>query len=609
MATACYTIVFDYESPCDDVPTEWMAGRGEACADLSRATLESKCAGNVNWENAGDFYCKLSCYDAGDPYDDAVCRPDLSFTIESETDSVSLNLRALGSSSVSFCADADTGTFDHAPTSAPTPVVIGDCDEPVFTDANGATRSWRSFSVIAVGSASDEATIELASHSNYCGAATPDRLIWMDDDGGGTMGDSCANPDSGTYVGEVVNYNWQGELEITDLCEGPGCYPDEFHYSKFVALAEQVQAYDDGSKYQVVVIDQDLDRNDLTFHPCEVGCGFNGNCPTEDPVGGECLVVFTGTAPITLIRDYGGDGNKFGPSVLAPRAKVTVDSNGAFMTDFVDGVIVAKQYYSAGGSANAIQLHGDGYNGPPLTCIVPPTTPEPTTAAPTAEARRDDSRWVLGTASESCDDACAGEGLLCFEEGFFAKQSEQDSVYDITTLVATFGQTCDFTEANTWKALPLRYSTGGCAYKPAAATVDDYDCAKETNGHRRLCVCQSSLGCEPTAQPTGPTAAPTAAVADAVPSAAPSPAPTRNPSLAPSPAPTTFFPTPHPSPECGEGSTSGVHAFFFPPTVVNFKVRTSSPRRSSRTATPGPTSSRPSTWATSTTETTAGTRS
>ena len=74
----------------------------------------------------------------------------------------------------------------------------------------------------------------------------------------------------------------------------------------------------------------------------------------QDYDRGKTLVVFNTVEDVIL--EF-GDNRKWGPSVIAPFSKVTIDNNNAFN----DGYVVAKSFVS---TQTYQQLHGDPYKGP-----------------------------------------------------------------------------------------------------------------------------------------------------------------------------------------------------------------------------------------------------
>lgn len=94
---------------------------------------------------------------------------------------------------------------------------------------------------------------------------------------------------------------------------------------------------------------------------------------------GHTLAVFNTDEDVEIFKKT--NGRKFGPSILAPFSKVTVDGD----VGFIDGSVVAKSFVGTGSNLGQLQLHSDGYTGP-LECSGPASTPRPTrqpTPAPT----------------------------------------------------------------------------------------------------------------------------------------------------------------------------------------------------------------------------------
>ena len=66
--------------------------------------------------------------------------------------------------------------------------------------------------------------------------------------------------------------------------------------------------------------------------------------------------MFKGQGPVSLHVTW--DGRQFGPSILAPFARVILEGG----IGFVDGIIIAKSLDAVGGTYE-VQLHGDAYWG------------------------------------------------------------------------------------------------------------------------------------------------------------------------------------------------------------------------------------------------------
>jgi hypothetical protein len=93
---------------------------------------------------------------------------------------------------------------------------------------------------------------------------------------------------------------------------------------------------------------------------------FNNGGQGED--NGKTLVIFDTEDDIYL--DATSDNRQFGPSVIAPRARVFLYGNAAF----VDGIVVAKEFATISDRQNQLQLHGDAYTGD-IECLSASTSP------------------------------------------------------------------------------------------------------------------------------------------------------------------------------------------------------------------------------------------
>jgi hypothetical protein len=117
---------------------------------------------------------------------------------------------------------------------------------------------------------------------------------------------------------------------------------DMFKWSDFEWLAKNLKDYNSGG-YKIKVFNKGGQYTTYDIRP-----GGQG----ED--NGKSMMVFTTSETITLKKT--NDGRQFGPTVLAPFAKVVL-ANGA---GFVDGCVIAKEFGSSDGS---LQMHGDCYKG------------------------------------------------------------------------------------------------------------------------------------------------------------------------------------------------------------------------------------------------------
>lgn len=96
---------------------------------------------------------------------------------------------------------------------------------------------------------------------------------------------------------------------------------------------------------------------------CPAGSSYDMHTLFNNPEAqaennGADMVVFTGKGTVCLTRT--ANGRAFGPSVLAPFARVIVVGQ----VGFVDGLIVARSLHQPD---SQVQLHGDVYTGP-MSC-------------------------------------------------------------------------------------------------------------------------------------------------------------------------------------------------------------------------------------------------
>ena len=102
---------------------------------------------------------------------------------------------------------------------------------------------------------------------------------------------------------------------------------------------------------------------------------FNNGGQGED--NGNTVIIFNTSQDIFITKTP--DGRQFGPSIIAPFAKVSVLGDAGY----VDGFVMAKQFETIGGNQGSLQLHGDTYTGqfqcgpeesPTTTAEEPPIT-------------------------------------------------------------------------------------------------------------------------------------------------------------------------------------------------------------------------------------------
>ena len=112
----------------------------------------------------------------------------------------------------------------------------------------------------------------------------------------------------------------------------------------FENLAETLSSFSSG-EFNIFVVNSGGEYDQADFLGLEA----------QDEDNSRTMVVFNTAENIVLKKtEY---GRKWGPTVLAPFAKVTLaDGN-----DFADGTIIAREFVSDG---SAQQLHGNFYVGP-----------------------------------------------------------------------------------------------------------------------------------------------------------------------------------------------------------------------------------------------------
>ncbi len=155
---------------------------------------------------------------------------------------------------------------------------------------------------------------------------------------------------------------------------------DAVGWERLADLARSVVPSNHGH-HAVFVVDQGGVYS--TSDECHVisRSGEFGNASPND--NGRTLVVYRGAGSVCLTRDH--NGRQFGPSVLAPFARVIVTAD----LGYVDGYIVARSLGAHGNfggqTGGDVQLHGDSYSGP-LSCSRDPATlpraPPPEPPAP-----------------------------------------------------------------------------------------------------------------------------------------------------------------------------------------------------------------------------------
>ena len=182
------------------------------------------------------------------------------------------------------------------------------------------------------------------AHDTYLGIAVGGHVSKT---GCGQNPCTSSNIDKGTYGSYVVsvqqyppvsiNWNGGGLKYISNLSE-------VLDFSQFEWLAQNIKDNSNNGKVKVVTNGGNVDMCQFSF--------------TEECDNGERMIVFNTNEDVTL-NSCAGNGRKFGPSVLAPFSKVTLNS------DFIDGFVVAREFISNNSNQ---QCHGDVYTGP-LECV------------------------------------------------------------------------------------------------------------------------------------------------------------------------------------------------------------------------------------------------
>ena len=155
--------------------------------------------------------------------------------------------------------------------------------------------------------------------------------------------------------------------------------PFPFDFTDFERIASDVQAMEDRG-YKVVIFDQGGTYN-ANDNSCDAGQHYSGLTGADPQDDGKTLFVFRGSGTICLVRT--ADGREFGPSVLAPFARVLINDN----VGYVDGFVVARSMGRTSPLTDIgryVKMFGDGYHGPPLTCegVLPPPPSMPPSAPP-----------------------------------------------------------------------------------------------------------------------------------------------------------------------------------------------------------------------------------
>jgi len=167
---------------------------------------------------------------------------------------------------------------------------------------------------------------------------------------GGDLKDGTPNEnaplDGDVCVGGTITGRWNKNGNIKE-----GCKLDTlFDWADFEDLARRAVSGTYSSWigiYKVVVLNKGGTYNTYDFR--------NGGQGEDN---GKTLAIFRSDEDVILTKT--SDGRQFGPSVLAPFARVTLKGDAGF----IDGFLIAKSIGgNPGGNAGQLQMHGDGYKG------------------------------------------------------------------------------------------------------------------------------------------------------------------------------------------------------------------------------------------------------
>ena len=328
----------------------------------------------------------------------------------------------------------------------------------------------------------------IGAHSMYKGLAI-----------GGTLYDGTPNEDATidnfmSYVNVKdpnSKFNFNGGLTT-----GATTVPSSM-WARFAFLAEHAVNSESNGKKVVVV------TSGGTYNMYDFRNGGQG----ED--NGNTLVIFNTAQDITLTKTP--DGRQFGPTIIAPFAKVTVLGDAGF----IDGSVYAKTFVTTGGNQGALQLHGDTYTGS-IQCNAggtPPTTEAPNTASATTPAPTE-APGSTTAATTSAGAYCNWSGCNGVPEGGDWCNALQDQ--------------CVTTCGGTW-----------CTPEPAQTEPAPTDAPTKSPTKAPTAGPTKSPTKAPTASPTkAPTAGPTASPTKA-PTAGPTKSPTKAPTASPTKAPVT----------------------------------------------------------------------
>jgi hypothetical protein len=164
-----------------------------------------------------------------------------------------------------------------------------------------------------------------------------------------------------SYLNGVTKGFWNFQTVICDQGDMKGGKGIPFDWERLTYVAEHATALNDGES-RIFVVEQRgvYNESDWARHSYSMDDFLVDGNRLDSNDGGKTLVVFRDEG--TIVLEAAKNGQKFGPSVLAPKAHVILDSS----VGFVDGFIVARSLTHRGKPAD-LELRGNGFTGR-VTC-------------------------------------------------------------------------------------------------------------------------------------------------------------------------------------------------------------------------------------------------
>lgn len=412
----------------------------------------------------------------------------------------------------------------------------------------------------------------------------------LENTSGGTITAQVATRDGGpkSYVGNLVN---PAKFDFKGGYEEDASLPVDF--GNFKSLANNAVSGTYGS-HKVVVVEPGQTPASGTCWSITDFRGADGQAYDN----GQTLVIFregTSNDNISLCKSP-INGRSFGPTVIAPYAKVTLEAGAGFL----DGVIVAKEFYN---SDSSLQLHGSVYTGQiectepvceaielNMGCYKSATNLDCIVDVPDYFVEQDRTNLqsmlqehLCKTRNGKVRTACGTGQTLC-DEAKFAFTSQSDTCclapphVGSTLSPISRGPNGQAQALSNYGLYKISYCPTDCASfsvdcvggatncesgtccEGGSCSSDIYKCSQSS------CVKEFEMPdaipeavCDATIEPPAPTPSPTRSPTSA-PTPVPTPSPTRSPTPPPTPGPTpnpTPGPTPAPTPAPTPGPTPG----------------------------------------------------